>query len=134
MKLFVTYCSAAKAGGEGLLPALERYLSDRIREVYRAARAGGADFRILSGEFGLLRASDPIPDYDHLLTSEEVPARSLGIADQLREIQPEQVVLFSRTLQADPNLAPYRQVMRDGCRLAGVAFEIVEIPGTFGRR
>ncbi len=70
--LVVTYCSRRKNAASGDLPAIERYESPRIRASSDRAAAMGADFRILSGTFGLLRAEDPIPYYDHLLQPEEV--------------------------------------------------------------
>lgn len=72
--IFCTHCSARKGETTGLLPASQRYLSERIRQVEELAKQDGLRFYILSGEFGLLESGQPIPWYDHLSVSEEVPA------------------------------------------------------------
>ncbi len=128
MTLFVTYCSAEKATEETDLPAVERYRSDRISDVFLAAKIAGVDFRILSGEFGLLAATTPIPYYDHLLTDAEVGNHGKKVARQLADLQPTQVVFFSRQVAADPNVAPYRSVMLAACTAVGVNCAIVELP------
>lgn len=71
-RCLITYCSRRKSDAPGLLPAVERYSSPRIRLAQKKAAELNADFFILSGQFGLLHAEDPIPWYDHLLQPEEV--------------------------------------------------------------
>ena len=69
---YITYCSKNKKKSAKPLSAVERYLSPRIRHVDELARLDMADFRILSGRFGLLRADEQVPWYDHLLKDSEV--------------------------------------------------------------
>ncbi len=68
---YISLCCAAKRQDERDLSAIERYTAARVHDVYRWARRDGADFRISSGKFGLLRPSDPIPSYDGHISKEE---------------------------------------------------------------
>ncbi len=127
MQLFVTYCSAEKAPDEVPLPALARYRSRRIQAVHEAAEKAGADFRILSGKYGLLTAAQKIPHYDHLLTTDVVARHTALVGGQLDEIAPERVVLFSRPVAEDPQIEPYREVMQQACARNGIAFSVIEL-------
>jgi len=127
---FVTYCAAAKRPDPGLLPAAERYLSDRISRVGSAAAVLGYPFFILSGKFGLLAPLDPIPDYDHLLTGGEVQDHARRVADRIIELGLATVLFFSRPLDVDPGAGPYRRAAAEACRLAGVEFKLVEWNGS----
>ncbi len=122
----VTYCAAAKRPDPGHLPAVERYLSDRIARVGSAAAILGYDFFILSGRFGLLAPLDPIPAYDHLLTVAEAAAHARLVAGQLGDRGVGSVVFFSRPVAVDPGVAAYRLAAEEGCRLAGVEYHLVE--------
>ncbi|MCK9995028.1 MAG: hypothetical protein KAH56_01975, partial [Candidatus Krumholzibacteria bacterium] len=124
--LVVTYCSREKDPSAGLLPAVDRYLSSRIRVSFEAASQLGTGFRILSGLYGLLDADREIPEYDHLLTDDQVPGHALKIEQQLRESAVGRVVFVTRTLAADPGTSAYRKAMRRACEGAGVGFEILE--------
>ena len=76
MTFFCTYCSAKKDRSQGELAAIQRYQSLRINSVYLAAVSLGHNFFILSGKYGILEPSEPIPYYDHLLQSSEVSEHS----------------------------------------------------------
>lgn len=128
MACFATYCSAAKDPRTDLLPALERYRSTRIRQVFSAALAVGADFLIFSGKFGLLRPGDPIPFYDHLLAPAEVADHARKLEEQLRSGGFGQLVFFTQPIARDPSLGPYLDCLRAACRGAGVELVLVELP------
>jgi len=127
MLLFSTYCSKEKASIPRNLPAIDRYRSDRIQAVFKAATAAGAEFRILSGKYGLLEASTPIPLYDHLLVSEEVPGMTARIAEQLQQIKPSKVVFFSRSVKQDPRVVPYRSTIASACKTKGIELIVVDM-------
>ena len=74
MKAICTYCAGPKRQGGPQLPAVRRYLSRRIDDLHKLARQRRATFFILSGQYGLLLATDPIPWYDHLLQPDAVKA------------------------------------------------------------
>ena len=128
MVVLATLCAAEKNPARCLLPAVERYRSERIRRVYAAAVTLDLGFVILSGEHGLLGPRDPIHDYDHLLTAAEAPGLARRVADQLRERGITQVLLFLRPAAEDPLAAPYRLCLEEACRRAAVALTCVELP------
>jgi len=115
MRAFCTYCSRHKRTDPGLLPASQRYQSTRIDAVYASARLVGAPFFILSGEFGLLAAEQPIPWYDHLLTSAEAPALAVKLATQLREAALAGLVYFTEPLGETPIVQPYHDALMAAC-------------------
>jgi len=128
--LVVTYCSRDKNPADGLLPAIDRYVSPRIRSAASAAARQGLEFRILSGLYGLLTPDHPIPDYDHLLTEDRIPEHAELVGGQLGNPGPGRVVFISRSLAEDPGCGPYRDAMAMACTLVGSEFRVREIgPG-----
>jgi hypothetical protein len=126
MKLVVTYCSGPKRHDPGGLPAVKRYLSERINAL---AAVAGPDLRILSGEFALLEPDEYIPWYDHLLTADEVHEMSVTVADQLVEWEPELVEYHTADPESVTQVRPYLEVMERACRFAGIPLEVVLLPG-----
>lgn len=108
---YITYCSAPKRANPEPLPAIERYLSERIVRVDRLARERGARFLILSGTYGLLERDSPLPYYDHLLAPGEIEPMSLRAMESLREHGVTQVVWFTVDPRVDPFVARYGRVL-----------------------
>lgn len=129
MRILCSYCSAAKRLDEGLLPAIERYRSDRLRALWREGAATGAPLHILSGAFGLLAAEAPIPWYDHLLAPGEVAAMAARVAATLREAGITAVEYRTATAAVAPDIVPYLEVMRAACAEAGATLVVVELEG-----
>nr|MEE4266885.1 hypothetical protein [Candidatus Krumholzibacteria bacterium] len=129
MKLVITYCSRPKAKDPGGLPAIERYDSQRIRDLAEMDDLDDGFFLILSGEFALLEAEEYIPWYDHLLTPDEVPEMAVTVADQLLEYEPEEVVYHTADPAAYPEVQSYFAVMEKACRFAGVPMTTVFLEG-----
>lgn len=127
MTVFCTYCSAEKDTADALLPAIRRYRSDRIARIYGAALTCGCGFVILSGEFGLLEPSAPIPDYDHLLLTDEVETHAHRLAAQIAEQGITQILFFTLPVAKDEKLAPYHAALRRACETATVKLNFVEI-------
>jgi hypothetical protein len=125
--LVVTYCSGDKDPSPGLIAASDRYLSGRIRSVREAARLVGADFRILSGKFGLITATREIPDYDHVLTAAAVADHAAVVEHQLRAQPTRRVVFVVRAAAVDPGTVPYHQTMQLACDRCGVTFSDLTI-------
>ncbi len=121
--LYLTYCSRRKQTAAGMLPAIRRYRSRRIRMVAALAGRERAAFRILSGKYGLITAGRRIPYYDHLLRPEEVAAMTIRVTPQLHGWQ--RVVFWY-----DPTdyLTPYRAVMRRAAAAAGVPLRFSRLP------
>ena len=124
MVLYATYCSAEKDGADGLLPAIERYQSDRISGVCRAAKPAGARFGILSGEFGLISSDHPLPYYDHLLQENQITQMAERVQNTLTEWQISEVQWFSVAFEMDPNVKRYQSVMEHAAEQAGVTFQL----------
>jgi hypothetical protein len=122
--ILCTHCSAEKNKADGMLPASKRYISVRISRVEKMAMQSGLRFCILSGEFGLLDAGQPIPWYDHLLLPEEAPALVEKIVIQLQEKKISWVDYYARPVNVDPNNVPYTSTLKTACAKAGVAFNI----------
>lgn len=129
VRIVCSYCSAAKRDDEGPLPALERYRSERLRDLARQAGGGGAPLFILSGRFGLLAPDEPIPWYDHLLSADEAPAMAHRVARRLRELGVTEVEYHTAAAAAVAPVRPYLATMRAACAEAGAALTIVELAG-----
>lgn len=127
MTIFSTYCSAEKETADELLQAIKRYRSERIRRIYSAALICGVGFFILSGEFGLLTPTEPIPYYDHLLVGGEVEAHSLAVAEQIKQHGITQIIFFTLSVTADEKLAAYHACLRLACQKAAINLSFVEI-------
>ena len=129
MVVFCTYCSAKKDKTPGLLPAIKRYQSARIRSVSQAAAVLDVHFSILSGEYGLVSREQEIPWYDHLLHQSEIDHLASVVAGQLQMLGANQVVYFvSRRAVDDPAFAPYIAVPVKAAQHFGISFCIVELP------
>jgi hypothetical protein len=72
MKYYCTICSKEKRNDKELLPAIERYLSPRVKSIYKKASLEKVKLLIFSGEYGFLYPHSLIPFYDHLLLKDEV--------------------------------------------------------------
>jgi len=127
MTIFSTYCSAEKEPANGLLPAIKRYRSDRIKRIYSAALTCGADFFILSGEFGLLKPNELIPYYDHLLVADEIETYSFKVAEQIKQYGITQIIFFTLPVAADQKLEPYHTSLRFACQMTSINLSFVEI-------
>jgi len=126
----VTYCSRDKSPAPGLLPAAARYLSSRIRKVQALAAREGCEFRILSGKYGLLRPSEPIPYYDHLLCPGEVAALVQRVAEQLASQPSRDLRYYTRQSDTEAAVRPYLSVMEQACLAVGARLSVVVIEGT----
>jgi hypothetical protein len=125
MTIFCTYCSAAKDRSEGELPAIQRYQDPRIKSVYDAANNLGIGFLILSGKYGILEPTDPVPYYDHLLQSSEVAEHSNLAASQLETLGVKDLIFFTRKASAKNS---YCACIRKAAEEAGVELKFVYLP------
>ena len=78
MHLLLLACSRSKAADEAPCPAMYRYTGPSYRILQKMARERGIPdqlhIRIVSGKFGLVRAEDPLPYYDQLISRERAEA------------------------------------------------------------
>ncbi|MBI3988228.1 MAG: hypothetical protein HY347_01285 [candidate division NC10 bacterium] len=121
MDALCTYCSKEKRHDPGEMPAILRYKSERITHVHTAALALRAGFFILSGKFGLVTATHPIPDYDHLLQDPEVEAHAKKVGEQLAQAQVCRLVYVTEPISEVPQLGPYLETIRRACSATSVA-------------
>lgn len=125
---YATYCSARKLTDAGLMPAIARYDSERIREVARRASSEGAVLLILSGRYGLLAAAHEIPWYDHRLAAEEIAALTVQTAARLQAMGVGELVWFTAGADRDPDSEPYTLVMAGACARAGLPLRTLTLP------
>lgn len=128
MDVYCTYCSAHKDRASGLMPALQRYKSDRIQRIVGLARTDRVLFLILSGEYGLLDSLDLIPWHNHLLRPAEVDTLAQTVAAQLEARGVTSMRYFTRPL-SEPKLVPYADVAHKASRLAHVELQIAVLEG-----
>lgn len=129
MKLVCTYCSGPKRDNGGLLPAVDRYLSERIGGLRDLAAANEDGFAILSGEYGLLAADEPIPWYDHLLEPHEVEMLAVRVAEQLLALAPDSVEYHTANPRVAPAVEPYGATLQRACVIAGLPLSIRFLAG-----
>jgi dipeptidyl aminopeptidase/acylaminoacyl peptidase len=116
---YVSLCCAEKREDESDLPAVERYTASRVHDVYHWARRDSANFRILSGQFGLLRASDSIPWYDHLLQPEEVSEMAARVAEQIKEQDLRKLVIYTGETAKHPQELIYLGCLQVAAGMVG---------------
>ena len=126
---YCTYCSAPKSDAPGDVPAVERYQSQRIRSLADAAGREGCPMWIVSGRYGLLAPSEPIPWYDTLLKDEDVSGLVTACVETLSASGVKALVYSTACVNLAPEVAPYLRLVRLACEGAGVALEVVTLPG-----
>ncbi len=129
MKIICTYCSGNKRKDGGLLPAVERYISDRIVALGEDADRQNLEFMILSGEYGLIDRQYPLPYYDHLLQPEEVNKMSRKVASTLCMAGVKEVVYHTAAPELYAPVRPYLSVMQASCERASVTLRVVIFKG-----
>lgn len=94
-RLLILSCSKRKRSDESLLPAIERYDGPFFRVLRRylwtcsAADSGSQEQPetfILSAEFGLISAHQPIPFYEHRMTAERAEALRPDVLNTVRHL------------------------------------------------
>jgi len=126
MEVFCTYCSFAKNKTKEKIPAIQRYCSSRISRVYAAALCIGIDFFILSGEFGLVNACQPIPYYDHLLKPEEVSSLAQKVTNQIKGLGIQKIIYVTKPLTYDEKIIPYYDTIKLATKKVRITLYIVE--------
>ncbi len=119
-----TYCARTKRAEQGLLPAVDRYLSDRIARLHASG-----PMLILSGKYGLLSPSDPSPWYDHLLMPDEVGEMARIVAIQLLERKVRAIEFHTADPATTTPIRPYVAVMKAACREVGIELSLVILEG-----
>ena len=90
-RLLILSCSQRKHSTQGLLPALKRYDGPAYRVMNKFMRVHPSevqllDVYILSAEFGLISAGEPIPNYDRRMTPQRVKELQSHIRPELKQV------------------------------------------------
>jgi hypothetical protein len=117
---YCTVCSKEKSKAPGLVPAINRYDSERIQSISQLAEKAGRGFLILSGEYGLIDAQQPIPWYDHLLVAKEVKVMAQKVAAQLKGLNVQHLTFYGIDEKLDISWQPYWEVIRQSTKSAGI--------------
>lgn len=116
---YVALCSGAQKQDPGEMPAIQRYLAWWTLDVYDMARRDKADFCILSGEYGLLRADDPIQCYHHQLSAEEVSPMAAQVAEKIKAWGLKKLVVFTPEVSKVPAVLFYVACMQVAAGIVG---------------
>jgi len=125
MILHLTYCSHNKSKKKEELPALDRYLSDRIQQVSEQAKEKEEQFAILSGKYGLLEPEEQIPYYDKLLKKQHLPEMIPEVEKQLQQRELKKVIYYTREVENER--LPYYQLIKHACQNQGIKFQKKQI-------
>lgn len=124
MLAICTYCSADKNYSEAAMPAIRLYKSNRIIEVFEAAKKTNSIFLILSGKYGLVSPNEAIYYYDHLLKVEEIENHSDLIATQFKSRNITGIEFYMNSIERDPNLHAYVDCISKACDKASIMLQL----------
>lgn len=125
MIVYATYCSALKVRTKEVLPAIELYQSKRIKSCQEIALNKELPFFILSGKFGFISSSAPIPYYDHLLIKEEVQKHVVLVKDQLERLKIKRIEFYHASIDEDPFILPYLETIKTACNQSRIELELI---------
>ncbi|MGI8549323.1 MAG: DUF6884 domain-containing protein [Dehalococcoidia bacterium] len=132
-RLLLMACSQRKRPDSNLLPAIERYDGPAFRVLRRYLRSvpvQSPEVYILSAEFGLIPASQPIPYYDRRMTAERAREVRDSVRDRLRGILAEGCY---EALYINAG-KEYQQALGDIAAPAGTETRIIAAEGSQGKR
>lgn len=112
-----------------MLPAVQRYISQRVDGLYVLARQRDEAFYILSGEYGLLGPEAMIPWYDHLLLDKEVAALVPRVAASLASEGVSELVYCTADIALVAAVAPYLELIQRACTQAEIELTVEFLPG-----
>lgn len=124
MEVFCTICSKEKDRNIELLPAIDRYISNRINSVEELASRNRNDFYILSGKFGLVHKDELVPHYDRLLGNDDVGQMVTLVSKQLKRYGIAKLVFFGKDVDKHPNWLPYVDVVNLATQNSTVTLEM----------
>ncbi len=127
MKIYCTTCCKEKKAITGKIAAIDLYLDQRIHSIYLQSIKDGFDFRILSGKYGLLRATDLIPWYDKKMEKEDIAHLLPIIMKSIERDKIDSIILFAKDPDLFADWFPYVEVIRLACKGQGIDFEFREI-------
>lgn len=120
MEYLCTICCKDKRTDPELLPAIDRYISERIQYVYRESQKSEKPMLIFSGKYGFLSPTDLIPWYDRKLILEAVPNITLVLNEHLRQKAVSRLVFYCHP-KTDVDWYPYHLALERACASQNVA-------------
>jgi hypothetical protein len=126
MEFVCTTCCKDKKEDEELLPATQRYKSERIEFVAKESRRLGKPFIILSGKYGLIDSEFKIPWYDKALLPEEVTKLVPILKEQLLERDVSKIIFYGKP-RTTPGWEPYYDVLNQSCNQLGITIDYQEV-------
>ena len=123
LKIYCIPCSKEKTSEDFPVPAINRYQSSIIKDIYQLAKTDKVEFRILSGKYGLLDPDKKIDWYDKKLQFEDLPEYKMLVLEQLKTLKVVEVVLFSKDQDKFPEWAPYGSAMKETCSILRIKFQ-----------
>ena len=128
MEYLCTSCCKKKCTDEGLLPASQRYISERIGQVLNESIRLDKPLLILSGRYGFIDSDHEIPRYDQKLEPGDVARIVPLLVSQLREKGVSKTVFIGRP-RTTPGWKPYYDALEQAFNQLGilVTFQQVDI-------
>lgn len=126
MEYICTICCKEKSIDTNDLPAIERYVSSRIKFVLSESQRLGKRFVILSGKYGLLEPSDKIPWYDQKLIVERIPEMVPVIVAQLLNKRVTKITFYGKP-RTTSEWQPYYEALEKACRELGIPIQYRQI-------
>jgi hypothetical protein len=101
---YVVLASGEQREDDSEIAALDRYTVPAIRDVYHRARRDQADYRVFSGQFGLVPPDGAIgPDPQTEIAAAAVSSLAARVAEQIEEQSWTQLVLYASPLDEQPS-------------------------------
>ena len=126
MEYVCTSCCKDKRDDRELLPATQRYISERIDFVAKEGRRLAKPFIIFSGKYGLIDSDLKIPWYDKALVSEDVPGMVPIVKEQLIEKDVSRIIFYGRP-RTTLGWQPYYDVLDQSCNQLDIPIDYQEV-------
>jgi hypothetical protein len=126
MEYVCTICCKEKREDNELLPATDRYISERIGFVSRESRRLDKPFLILSGKYGFIDSDFEIPWYDKKLEAEDVAGMVPILTKQLLEKRVSTIIFYGKP-RTTPSWKPYYDALEQSCHQANVAIAYQQV-------
>jgi hypothetical protein len=128
MEYVCTTCCKDKREDKELLPATQRYISERIDFVAEESSRLGKPFIIFSGKYGLIDADYEIPWYDKKLEPEDVAGMIPIVKKQLLEKEVSKIRFYGKP-RTTKSWEPYYEVLDQSCNQLGIPidYQVVDL-------
>lgn len=126
MEYLCTTCCKDKRDNDELLPATQRYISERIEFVFKESRRLNKPFIILSAEYGLIDSDSKIPWYDKKLEPETVAGMIPILSKQLLEKEVSTIIFYGKP-RTTPGWKPYYDALEQSCNQQGVSITYQQV-------